>query len=189
MFVHYIENFLTKKKCELIIDFANSFQLIQMKSSKFINGKLLDENIEYDGNKRSGCYFMNESLELPLFKELSENIIKLSNDINPYKGIEYNEINKFSFNSYSKGDFLEWHSDKHEILSGATLTYILQLNDDYENGEIKYIINDTEYIVKKKVGSIFVFDSNILHSVAEVTKGNRYSINVWPSKSIKKSLL
>ena len=53
----------------------------------------------------------------------------------------------------------------------------------------EYSINEIEYTVNKKQGSIFVFDSNLLHSVNTITNGLRYSINVWPSKIIKKSLI
>ena len=113
----------------------------------------------------------------------------MSNQLSPFKGVEYNKIQNYSFNRYGIGDFLDWHPDSHEILNGATITYIIQLNEDYGNGEVKYRMNDIDYVVNKKQGSVFIFDSNIVHSVDKVTEGERYSINVWPSKTIKKSLL
>lgn len=189
MFIKYIENFLTKEECKSIIDLGVSNGLVKMKSSKIINGKLIKEDYEWDGNKRTGCYFVNHLLEIPLLKLLSKKVIDLSNDLNPFNNIIYNEISKYSFNRYVEGDFLDWHSDNHEILNGATVTFIIQLNDDYENGDVKYIINDIEYTVNKKEGSVFIFDSNIRHSVDKITGGQRYSINVWPTKTIKKSLI
>lgn len=189
MFTKYIEDFLTKEECQSLIDLGSSVGLIQMKSSKFINGELVGENLEYDGNKRSGCYFTGELLELPILGNLTNKIINFSNDLNPFKGVKYSGVKNYSFNKYGVGDFLDWHPDSHEILNGATITYIIQLNDDYGDGEVKYRINDVDYTVNKKQGSVFVFDSNIVHSVDEVTSGERYSINVWPSKTIKKSLL
>jgi len=189
MFTKYVENFLTREECESIIDLGNSTGLIQMKSSRFVNGKLMGENIEYNGNKRSGCYFIGDLLETPILKTLSNKIIDLSNQLSPFKGVEYNKILNYSFNRYGIGDFLDWHPDSHEILNGATITYIIQLNDDYEDGEVKYRMNDIDYVVNKKQGSVFIFDSNIVHSVDRVTGGERYSISVWPSKTIKKSLL
>jgi hypothetical protein len=189
MFIKYIENFLTEEECKSIIELGNSTELIQMKSSRFVNGKLMGENLEWEGNKRMGCYFTHELLNLPTLKTLTDKIINLSNELNPYNGITYNGVSKYSFNRYGVGDFLDWHSDSHEILNGATITHIIQLNDDYENGDVKYMINDVEYVVKKKVGSVFIFDSNIRHSVDTIISGERYSINVWPSKIIKKSLI
>ena len=189
MFVKYIENFLTPIECNEIIKIGESYDLIQMKSSHIVNGIVVNENVGYDRNKRMGCYFANEYLQTPLIKTLSNKIIKLSNELSPYNGIEYNVVPKYSFNKYCAGDFLDWHSDKHEIIGGATITYVIQLNDDYEGGDVKYLINNIKYSVNKKQCSIFVFDSNISHSVDYITSGIRYSINVWPAKLIKKTLL
>jgi hypothetical protein len=189
MFIKYIEDFLNEEECNLIISLGESIGLIQMKSSLIVNGKLVEQNVEYNGNKRTGCYFIEDNLNLPVIKNLTNKIIDLSNRLNPFNGIIYNGVTKYSFNKYGIGDFLDWHPDNHEILDGATITYIIQLNHDYENGEVKYKLNDIEYSVKKKMGSIFIFDSNIVHSVNQITNGVRYSMNVWPSKIIKKSLI
>ncbi len=189
MFVSYIENFLNEDECISLINLGNSIDLIQMKSSKFVNGELVGENLEYAGNKRLGCYFLNEQLDLPIVKSLTNKIINLSNNLNPFKGIEYSYIKKYSFNKYGVGDFLDWHSDSHEILNGATITFIIQLNDDYDGGEIQYNIDNNIYTINKKIGSVFIFDSNISHSVKKIENRNRYSLNVWPSKNVTKSLL
>jgi hypothetical protein len=189
MFTKYIENFLTKEECDSIIEMGESVGLIQMKSSRFVNGKLIAENLEYEGNKRMGCYFTDESLEDPTIKSLSKKIIDLLNELNPFNGIIYNNVPKYSFNRYSNGDFLDWHPDNHEILNGATITFVIQLNDEYGGGDVKYLVNGVAKNVPKKRGSVFIFDSNVVHSVDEVSEGVRYSINVWPSKTIKKSLL
>ncbi len=94
MFVTYIENFLTTDECEKIITLGNSVGLIQMKSSLIVNGKLMTENVQYDGNKRMGCYFTDSLLQEELVKNLTEKIIKTSNEINPYNGITYNNVPK-----------------------------------------------------------------------------------------------
>ena len=189
MFVKYIEDFLTKDECHSLIDLGCSMDLIRMKSSLIVNGELIGENLNYDGNKRMGGYFSKEISSMSLIKDISDRIIDLSNKLNPFKGISYVGIPGYSFNQYGAGDFLDWHPDAHEIINGATITYIIQLNDDYEGGNVKYMVNDTGYSVKKKTGSVFVFDSNIHHAVDTVISGLRYSINVWPSKEIKKTLL
>jgi predicted 2-oxoglutarate/Fe(II)-dependent dioxygenase YbiX len=160
-----------------------------MKSSMIVNGKLIEENISYNGNKRMGCYFYDDLFKNEPLKNITNRIIELSNNLNPFKGLYYTGVPKYSFNRYGEGDFLEWHSDKHEILDGATITFIIQLNDDYDGGDVKYITDRTKHITPKKTGSVLIFDSNIIHSVDEVIKGTRYSLNVWPSKTIKQSIL
>lgn len=189
MFFKYIENFLTKEECELLITIGESTNLTQMKSTLIVDGNVIEQNVEYNGNKRMGCYFVGEDLNIPILQNLSNKIIDLSNNLYPFKGLTYNAIPKYSFNRYSKGDFLDWHSDQHEIINGATITFIIQLNDEYEDGEVRYVIEDVKYSVNKKQGSVFIFDSNISHSVNNISSGTRYSLNVWPSKIITKSLL
>jgi predicted 2-oxoglutarate/Fe(II)-dependent dioxygenase YbiX len=125
----------------------------------------------------------------PLLVNISKRIIDLSNEIKPFNSVEYVRISKYSFNRYGDGDFLEWHEDRHEIINGATITYIIQLNDDYEDGLVKYMLEGVEYDVPKIKGSVFIFDSNILHSVDKIKSGKRYSLNVWPSSTKKISLI
>lgn len=189
MFIKFIEDFLNENECDSIISIGESIDLMEMKSSLIINGKVIVQNKKYEGNIRTGGYFVNELLKNTTLENLSNKIINLSNELNPFNGITYNKIDKYSFNRYVEGDFLDWHPDKHEILNGATITFIIQLNDDYENGDVKYKIDDKEYKIKKKRGSVFIFDSNISHCVDKITNGVRYSLNVWPSKKIKKSLI
>ena len=185
MFHKLIENFISKEECNYLINLGESIPLTPMKSSKFMNGKLIDSNLEYQGNKRMGNYFTNSVLSIPEIKSITKKLLEVSNKLLPYNGLIYDSIFKYSFNRYSDGDFLDWHEDKHEVLNGATITHIVQLNDNYDGGHIKYIIEGIEYSVPKIQGSVFVFDSNITHSVDVVQSGSRYSINVWPN-SIKK---
>jgi hypothetical protein len=189
MFNKFISNFLTIDECNFLISLGESIGLEQMKSSKLINGKIIEAGVDYSGNKRMGCYFVNDVLHNSDVSIISDKILSLSNKLNPYKGVTYTNIKKYSFNRYSTNDFLDWHEDKHEIISGATITFIIQLNTDYIGGDVKYIINGKTHYVPKEQGSVFIFDSNITHSVDTIQSGLRYSINVWPSKQLKKELL
>jgi len=189
MFYKFIQNFLTKEECEFIIATGEDNGLHQMKSSKIINGVVMEEDIEYTGNKRMGGYFTDELLLDSRISDISNKILSVSNQLNPYNGVTYNSIPKYSFNRYSDGDFLDWHEDKHEIINGATITLIIQLNDNYKGGLVKYTINKVEYSVPKEIGSVFIFDSNITHSVDVIESGLRYSLNVWPSSIKKVSLI
>lgn len=181
MFAKYISGFLTKEECDYIIQYGESIGLEKMLSTKIVDGKVQNAGLEYAGNKRMGCYIVGKDLTDSYVDNLSNKIIKLSNKLNPFKSIEYISVPKYSFNRYSDGDFLDWHEDRHEIIYGATITYIIQLNDDYDGGYVRYLSEDgIETKVPKEVGSVFVFDSNIPHSVDVVDSGIRYSLNVWP---------
>jgi hypothetical protein len=189
MFYKFIENLLTKEECEFIISTGKDNGLSKMKSSKIVNGVITEEGIEYNGNQRMGGYFTDTILLDSHIKSISDKILSISNQLNPFNGVTYTSIPKYSFNRYSDGDFLEWHEDKHEIINGATITHIIQLNDNYDGGLVKYIINKVEYSVPKSMGSVFIFDSNISHSVDKIESGIRYSLNVWPSSIKKVSLI
>lgn len=185
-----IEDFLTKEECDHLIKRGLSETLIVMKSTKIVNNVVVYENLEdTNNNKRKGTYLTDDALKEERISELSEKILRKVNELKIVNGVTYDGVPKYSFNEYSENDFLNWHKDSHEIMYGATLTIIIQLNDDYEDGEIMYRIGDVDYQVPKKQGSVFIFDPNIEHSVAKITKGVRYSMNVWPSKKIKHSLL
>lgn len=185
MFFKFVENFLTKEECNQLIELGESYSLIQMKSSKIVNGKIVESNLEYSGNQRKGCYFVDDTLSLPLIESINKKIITLSNDLKPFNSIEYTTIPKYSFNRYDVGDFLEWHEDRHEIINGATITYILLNHFRNHRLIVQYMVEGIEYIVPKVKGSVFIFDSALQHSVEPLTLGKRYSLNVWPA-SIKK---
>jgi hypothetical protein len=185
MFYKFIENFLSKEECDFIISTGEDNGLHQMKSATIVNGMVVETNSDWDGNKRMGGYFKDDLLLDSRIKSISDKILSISNKIHPFNGITYTSIPKYSFNRYSSGDFLDWHKDAHEIIGGATITLIIQLNDNYEGGLVKYNINKITYLVPKALGSVFIFDSNIYHSVDTIESGLRYSLNVWP-ESIKK---
>jgi Rps23 Pro-64 3,4-dihydroxylase Tpa1-like proline 4-hydroxylase len=189
MFYKFIKNFLSKEECDYIISTGENNGLYHMKSSKIVNGVVMEEDIDYGGNKRMGGYFVDDLLLEPHIKSISDKILSISNELNPFNGVTYTYIPKYSFNRYSDGDFLDWHEDKHEIINGATITLIIQLNDNYKGGLVKYSINKVEYSVPKELGSVFIFDSNITHSVDTIESGLRYSLNVWPSSIKKVSLI
>ena len=75
---------------------------------------------------------------------------------------------------YEVGQFIKDHSDITQNIRGS-LT--INLNDDYEGGEI--VIADIMY--KPEKGSAIIFPSNFMfpHYVDRVTKGERYSIITW----------
>jgi hypothetical protein len=185
-----IEDFLTTGECNFLIERGLSENLIEMKSTKIVNGVVIDENItDTYNNRRKGTYFVNEALLEDKLKDLTTKLLNKINELKILNGIQYDGVPKYSFNEYSKDDFLNWHKDSHEIMYGATITIIIQLNDNYEGGEVMYRINDIEYKVPKKQGSIFIFDSNLEHCVDKIGSGLRYSMNVWPSKKVKKGLI
>jgi predicted 2-oxoglutarate/Fe(II)-dependent dioxygenase YbiX len=190
MFNLFVENILSDNECNLLIERGLQTDLQIMHSSRVINGKVIAQDIlKLDDNKRKGSYYFEDEMQEPIFTSLTNTLLELTNRLKIFNGIEYIGIPKYTFNQYDGGDFLNWHKDSHEIINGATITIIIQLNDNYEGGEVMYRLNNIDYSVPKKAGSLFIFDSNLEHNVNVVKSGVRYSMNAWPSSKIKKGLL
>ena len=96
-------------------------------------------------------------------------------------------MNKFSairFNRYGKGQIMRQHHDHiHSLFDGnekgiPVLSFILNLNDDYEGADLFFWEN---YIVPLGKGDIIMFPSLFLfpHGVTEAKKGKRYSAVSW----------
>ena len=83
---------------------------------------------------------------------------------------------------YEVGGKYEIHTD-HSHQSQRTLTFILNLNEDYEGGDfVFYNQNNTEMKrVKCKKATCIMFPSNFQypHRIEPITKGTRYSIVAW----------
>jgi predicted 2-oxoglutarate/Fe(II)-dependent dioxygenase YbiX len=185
MFVKIYENVFSEEECKNIInlvainhklDFITTYNTITKQNS-----------INFDFNKRKGIKFQDINGE---YKFVKEKLLNIANGENLYANVIYNEIDEYLFNQYEETDYLNYHIDSNEIMFGATITILVQLNDDYEGGEFCYIIEGKETQIKPKIGSVIIFESNIQHKIKTILKGARYSFNVWPKiKKIKTNLM
>jgi predicted 2-oxoglutarate/Fe(II)-dependent dioxygenase YbiX len=84
---------------------------------------------------------------------------------------------------YAPGGKYEIHTD-HGTTTNRTLSVIINLNDEYEGGDLVFYhpnSKDESKRVKAKTGKIIFFPSNFLypHCIEPVKKGTRYSIVSW----------
>ena len=112
----------------------------------------------------------------------------LYNKTYAYEGIKTGSImhnsSTLRFNRYSPGQIMRHHMDHIKSLFDGkhrgipVLSFILNLNDDYEGGDL-FFWKDT--VVPLGKGDICMFPSNFLfpHGVTELTKGKRYSAVCW----------
>jgi predicted 2-oxoglutarate/Fe(II)-dependent dioxygenase YbiX len=182
MYHKLIKNILTDNDCDEIIDYSLKNYILK----DVITTNLKTDYIDYSFNKRKGVKFKDNK-----FVDLENKILTIVNTEKIFSGVIYDQIPDFLFNQYKETDFLNYHNDRDEIIkNAATLTVIVQLNDNYEGGEFFYKIDDIEYEVPKIKGSVFIFDSYMLHKVSPVKSGIRYSFNTWPTYSkIKNKLI
>ena len=83
---------------------------------------------------------------------------------------------------YSPGGKYGIHTD-HFNTSNRALSVIINLNNDYEGGDLVFTDQKEKEIQRLKLntGSIVFFPSNFMypHSIQPITKGTRYSIVAW----------
>ena len=93
-----------------------------------------------------------------------------------------NKINQIDLLKYSPGGKYEVHTD-HYTTSPRHLTIIMNLNSDYEGGDLVFTDQKEKEIKRCKLekGSMLFFPSNFLfpHTVKPITKGTRYNIVAW----------
>ena len=194
LYAKFIENFLTEEECSDIIKIGLKTDIRRLTSVKRTGKDSYETAPNEDKlHKRSGSYFGEDDIRnIEVLNNVATRTVELLNKLQPMKNSTYISIPKFTFNEYVSGDYLKYHYDMHEIEFGATVTVIYQLNDDYDDGFVTYKFseNGENYKVPKKTGSIFIFDSTLLHSVTELKGGKRYSMNSWPTfRILKKSLV
>jgi len=111
-------------------------------------------------------------------------------DIRSAEGMQITRYKKggfYFFHKDGKSDHLsKYNEPDNEFLHDNVrkLSMTVFLNDNYEGGEFQFAtyreqkceIHTPE---RNKIGSIFVFPSDIEHRVAPITKGIRYSLVVW----------
>ena len=78
------------------------------------------------------------------------------------------------------GGHYDWHLDcGHGIQAQRKISITVQLNDDYEGGELELWRGQNPVAALKKKGTVVIFPSYMLHRVTPVTKGTRNSLVLW----------
>jgi predicted 2-oxoglutarate/Fe(II)-dependent dioxygenase YbiX len=96
--------------------------------------------------------------------------------------MQSSKINQIDLLKYSPGGKYEIHTDC-ATKSPRHLSVILNLNDNYEGGDLIFTDQKEKEVKRLKLekGSIVFFPSNFMypHSIEPITKGTRYSIVSW----------
>jgi predicted 2-oxoglutarate/Fe(II)-dependent dioxygenase YbiX len=91
-------------------------------------------------------------------------------------------INQIDLLKYSVGGKYEVHTD-HFSDAARHLSIIINLNDDYEGGDLIFTNQKQKEVKRLKLGkgSVVFFPSNFMypHGIQPITKGTRYSIVAW----------
>ena len=164
MVINIIENFLTEDECDYILNKCKS-------------ELTLSEIDIYDGtfNRKQKSARIDD---LGFVNSKLKNVLKTLINI---KGMEISDfIHKFKFAEYNEGDYFDWHTDNSKSYTNGFITTIIQLNDDYVGGNLEIKNSNNELIpFQNKKGSLYIFNSGLMHKVTTIESGVRYSLSNW----------
>ena len=96
--------------------------------------------------------------------------------------MDSSKINQIDLLKYNPGGKYDIHTD-HYTTTTRHLSIIMNLNDDYEGGDLVFTDQQEKEVKRLKLGkgSIVFFPSNFMypHGIQPITKGTRYSIVAW----------
>ena len=117
------------------------------------------------------------------FKNIQDEIMKgYSHYKFKFPQIRTTRLLQVDFLKYEEGYKYDYHVDDYGF--SRTLSIILNLNDEYEGGDLVFghqNLRDELKRIKMKSGTMCFFPSNFLypHKIEEITKGIRYSVVAW----------
>ena len=143
-----------------------------------------DTDIEY--RKVAGHTLTKNTIsERIYFKKIYDEIWNFYPNYNfRFPQVKCSKLEQIDLLKYEDGGGYFYHCDNHGVLSPRTLSTIINLNEEYEGGDLvfghQYLNSEMKRISLKK-GSVAVFPSNFLfpHKIEPITKGKRYSIVSW----------
>ncbi|MFT5779237.1 MAG: PKHD-type hydroxylase [Crocinitomicaceae bacterium] len=144
----------------------------------------LDDGTKYnDDIRKSSVMFIDNSPENDwIYSKLASLAVSSNNERYWFDLLGFHQ--KLQLTRYSEGDFFEWHLDFGAgAISARKLSITIQLSDpnDYEGGDLQFMINEKIVAAPRAKGTIIIFPSFMMHRVTPITKGTRQSIVGWVS--------
>ena len=176
IFVKTIKNFISNDECKIIIEKFDVEK--ELYDSLLYNPK---EGINLNKKYRDS---RQNFVDIPELKYKINELIKTEIKV---KGFEIEQVEEnFQFTKYNINSHFDWHNDSSGY-EYRFCTIVIQLNDDYEGGELLYKKNNDNFkyehenIVEfeRGLGNLYIFNSSLEHKVNLVTKGVRYSLVNW----------
>ncbi len=151
---------------------------------KTIKATLGGDEKEYDDELRqSSVMFLDDSQEMQwIYEKLKMIAISANQERYWFDLLGFHQ--ELQLTRYSEGDFFDWHLDFGAAeISARKLSVTVQLSDpdEYEGGDLEFMINHKTVKAPREKGTIVVFPSFIMHRVTPITKGTRQSIVGWVS--------
>lgn len=153
------------------------------KDNKTIKATISGADTYDDELRKSSVMFIDNTKENEwLYNKLAGLTVNCNNERYWFDILGFHH--ELQLTKYVEGDFFDWHLDfgAGEI-SARKLSVTMQLSDpdDYEGGDLQFMINQKIVNAPREKGTIIIFPSFINHRVTPITKGVRQSIVGWVS--------
>ena len=141
-------------------------------------------NEKYNDKLRQSSVMFIENMKENdwIYRKLAELAIHCNNERYWFDLLGFHQ--ELQLTRYANGDFFDWHLDfgAGEI-SHRKLSITVQLSDpdEYEGGDLQFMINNKIVDAPRGKGTVVIFPSFIMHRVAPITAGVRQSIVGWVS--------
>tara|TARA_R100001594_G_C4037291_1_gene262494 strand:+ start:364 stop:924 length:561 start_codon:yes stop_codon:yes gene_type:complete len=171
-----LNKFIPKELCERVMQYAD-----KMCTSHFDTMDL--SGTEY--RKVLGYHLKNDKIsDIIYFKFIQQMITQAYAHYRiKWPSVTAAKVNQMDLLKYYEGYHYKTHID-HSNLSQRTLGVIINLNEEYEGGDLVYFYQDWQEEMARfplKQGSIVFHPASFQypHQIEPVTKGTRYSIVAW----------
>lgn len=175
-YVHYQGLFLPHE-IDRVLGLWNDDKTIDATISDGESGKSDDEL------RKSSVMFVENTKENDwIYSRLAQLCMKTNNERYWFDLLGFHQ--ELQLTRYSEGDFFDWHMDFGPgDISARKLSITVQLSDpdEYEGGDLEFMINQKQVKAPREKGTIIVFPSFVQHRVTPITKGVRQSIVGWVS--------
>jgi predicted 2-oxoglutarate/Fe(II)-dependent dioxygenase YbiX len=156
---------------------------------KYINKKAINKLSTVDGIREEirnvfGHSLKKDNISDKIFFKHIDKVIQQHYSHYKFKFpyLQTSNLKQISLLKYEVGGKYEIHTD-HYHQTERTLTFILNLNEDYEGGDFVFYNQDNTEMkrIKCKASTCIMFPSNFQypHRIEPITKGTRYSIVAW----------
>ena len=175
----YIPNYLSKDKCNQLINYYNKNQQYQAYESS------LDPNGEHKQSTFKCIEVIPQCEEVILLRNsVADLVSKYKTYLQSFNSFHdyiqandcFNYVHKYRILKYDVGTSIHQHSD-HDILTYGSCT--INLNDDYEGGAFTFFKGRNKIDLKQGDAIVFPADYFWVHEVATITKGTRYAFNCF----------
>jgi PKHD-type hydroxylase len=144
----------------------------------------LVRGIRSEDTRRSRISWLDEEGEAAwVFRRLLDTFADANREHFDFVLEEFAERMQVAWYGANENCFFDWHVDVgHGVTaSRRKLTMVVQLSDDtsYEGGHLETNADGIVRQASRLIGSVLLLPSFVLHRVAPVTHGERYSLALW----------